>query len=168
MLFTPQKQARIWELGWAERCTPLIRMESRLVGSTCFKMPECSSANPKARPIQLLADKFSQECRQSVSKEKPITWVPLHTFTKEARGQEGKLGSERGAESSDSSTRMLIAVSGQACGLSCPFWIWLATPLGRLFASACLHQKATHGPSSQPGANHVIRHHMFPSQERIE
>ena len=42
-------------------------------------------------------------------------------------------------------------------------------PPGRLCAaSACLCKNVTHGPSSQPGANHVIRHHMFPSQERIE
>lgn len=138
MLFTPYKQARIWKLGWGERHTPLIRMESIWLDPLASKCLNVTAPTPKVRPIQLLADKYSQECWQSVSKEKPTSWVPLNTFMEEVRGQEGKLGSKRGAESSDSSTRMLIAVSGQACGLSCPFWIWLAMPLGRLFASACL------------------------------
>lgn len=81
------------------------------------------------------------------------SWGLLKTLMEEVVGQAGKLSSEvalRAVQAVDSSF-------WPSLWLQLPLLDLAETPLGRLCAtSACLCKNATHGPSSQPGANHVI------------
>lgn len=103
-----------------------------------------------------------------MSTKKPTVMGPSQETYEEVLGQKEKRGSE-----------VVLRAPFPPPGCYSSFWpsLWLLlpildlaeTPPGRLCAaSACLCKNVTHGPSSQPGANHVIRHHMFPSQESIE
>lgn len=80
-------------------------------------------------------------------------WGLLKMLVEEVVGQEGKLSSQV----------VLRALQAVNSSFWPSLWVYLPlldlaeTPLGRLCAtSACLCKNATHGPSSQPGANHVL------------
>lgn len=101
----------------------LIGMESiwlDLLASKCLNLRE---PTPKMSWGQFNFSLINRarKCWWCVSMDKPTPCALLKMFMEEVMGQEGKPGSEGGAESSVSFTRMLIAVSGPACGLSCPF-----------------------------------------------
>lgn len=138
--FTLYKQARIWELGWEEMTgTPLIGMESIWLDSLASKCLSLREPIPTMSRGQFSFSLINRARR--VDNVRQRRNQPHGSFSRCLwRRSWGKRRNraQRVVLRAVSYTRMLIAGPGHACGLSCPFWIWLATALGRLCASVCL------------------------------